>query len=175
MESTTYKTSQPDSDKRISNGPKKSFIVTRMYERHHEISRRLLLGQKNVEIAEALNITAQSVSQVRNSPIVKEKLSLMAAARDVGAIDLAREIADLAPIALSRIKDALESGKVLGKELSADGILRESNKLLDRELGRPTQTINTRNLHAHLTMDDISKIKAKALELSGALPNAQGV
>jgi hypothetical protein len=158
-------------DRRRSSLPegKKSFVVGEMYDRHHEIARRLLLGQKNTEIAEALNITAQSVSQVKNSPVVQDKLTLMKAARDCGAIDLAMEIASIAPIALGKIREAIELGSVNGQELSADSILKQSNTILDRHIGKPTQTINAHTTHTHLSLEDIERIKARAQSLSGAV------
>lgn len=154
---------------RVKSGRgKNSYIVAQMWENHHEIARRLLLGQKNTEVAEAMGCSAQIVSDVRNSPVVKDKLALMGAARDAGTVDLAREIADLAPIALQRIREALETGLVLDKEVSAAGILKEANGLLDRDQGRAVQRIDTRNLHGHFTMEDIERIKEKAKELAGA-------
>ena len=55
---------------------------------------------------------------------------------------------------------------VNGKEVSATGILKEANGILDREMGRPTQRVETRNLHGHLTMEDIERIKNRAKELA---------
>jgi len=153
---------------RVRGEGKNSFVIAQMWENHHEIARRLLLGQKNVEVAAALNCSAQIVSDVKNSPVVKEKLALMRAARDAGTINLAREIADLAPIALQRIKEAIETGVVLDKEVSAAGILKEANGLLDRDQGRAVQRVDTRNLHGHFTMEDIERIKEKAKELAGS-------
>ena len=138
-----------------------------MWENHHEMARMILLGHTNIDIGTALNVTPQQVSNVRNSPVVKDKLTIMKAARDVGAIDLSREISTLAPIALQTVREALETGKVNGKEVSAIGILKEANGILDREMGKPTQRVETRNLHGHLTMEDIERIKNKARELAG--------
>ena len=149
------------------NGKKKGWQVAEMWDSHHEMARRILLGQNNGTISEALGCTAQQVSNVRNSPVVKEKLEIMRVARDAGCIDLAKEITSLAPIALQRVREALETGKVLDKEVSAGQLLRESNNLLDREIGRPVQRVDSRNLHGHFTLEDIEKIKVRAKELSG--------
>ena len=153
-------------DARRKGDKKKGWQVAEMWDKHHEIARRILLGETNVAIAESLGCTSQQISNVRNSPVVKDKLTVMSAARDAGTIELAREIQDLAPIAILRVREALEQGTVLGKEVSASGILKEANTLIDREIGKPTQTINTRNLHGHFTMDDIEAIKAKAQQLA---------
>jgi hypothetical protein len=148
------------------DGTKRGYQVAEMYDKHHEIARRLLLGQKGVDIAKALGCTEVSVSQVKNSPVVQEKLTIMRAARDCGAIDLAQEIAKMAPIALGRIKEALDTGKVLGKECSAAEILKQGNHLLDREIGKAVQKVETKNLHGHFSMEDIKKIKDRAKELA---------
>ncbi|HUW44853.1 MAG TPA: hypothetical protein VMW50_03565 [Dehalococcoidia bacterium] len=146
---------------------KKGWQVAEMWDRHHEIARRIILGQNNQEIGEALNVTAQQVSNVRNSPVVQDKITIMRAARDAGTIDLAKDIADLAPIALQRVREALETGQVLGRELSGSSIMKEANNLMDREIGKPTQRIDTRNVHGHFTLDDIERIKERARELAG--------
>ena len=152
--------------RKSTDGKKRGWQVAEMWDKHHEIARRILLGETNVSIAAALECSEQQISNVRNSPVVKDKLTIMRAARDAGTIDLAKEIQDLAPIALARIREALEEGKALGRELSGASILKEANGVLDREIGKPTQTINTRNIHGHFTVEDLDRIKARAKELA---------
>jgi hypothetical protein len=151
-----------------SEGKKKGWQVAEMWDMHHEIARRVVLGQNNQEISEALGVCAQQISNVRNSPVVKDKITVMRAARDAGTIELAKEIADLAPLAIQRVREAIESGTVLGKEVSAVGILKEANGLIDREIGKPTQRIDSRNVHGHFTLEDIERIKERAKELAMA-------
>lgn len=155
----------PDKRKK-RDGTKRGYQVAEMYDKHHEIARRLLLGQKGVDIAKALGCTDVSVSQVKNSPVVQEKLTIMRAARDCGAIDLAQEIAKMAPIALGRIKEAIETGAILGKECSAAEISKQSNAILDRHMGKATLKVETKSIHGHFSMDDIQKIKDRAKELA---------
>ena len=157
-------------DKRKNGNKKGSYIVSSMHERHHEIARMLLLGMQNVEIAKQLNCTEQSVSQVRNSPVVQDKLEIMKAARDVGAVDISKQILDMAPVALERIKESLETGKILGKEASASEIAKQANNIIDRVEGKPTQRVDMRGQHVHFSLEDIDKIKERAKKLSGAVP-----
>ena len=70
-------------DGRRKNGPKVGWQVATMWESHHEIARMILLGHSNVEVAASLGITKEQVSNVRNSPVVQENLTIMKAARDV--------------------------------------------------------------------------------------------
>ena len=90
----------------------------------------------------------------------------MQTARDVGSINLAKEIADLAPIALGRVKEALETGTVLGKEVSAAQILKEANNVLDRDQGKAVQRVDARHLNTTLSMEDIERIKERAASLA---------
>lgn len=147
---------------------RKGFVYAEMMENHHEIARRILLGETNVKIARDLGISEVTISNVKNSPVVKEKLAVMRAARDAGTINLANEIIELAPIALDRIKEVLETGKTLERNASAASILKEANNIIDRVQGKPTQTIHTKNMHAHFNADDINDIKERARELAAA-------
>ena len=45
--------------------PKKGFRVSRIWELHDEIKRRILLGQKNTIIAEELKCSTATISNVR--------------------------------------------------------------------------------------------------------------
>jgi hypothetical protein len=155
--------------KREKDAKPKGWQVAEMWDKHHEIARRLVLGiESNTEIAKALGVTAQQVSNVKNSPVVQDKVVVMRAARDATTIDLSKDILEMAPIAIARMREALEDGTVKGKELSAEGILKQANNIIDREVGKPTLRVDTRNVHGHFTMDDIDRIKAKARELSGS-------
>jgi len=152
--------------RRRVDGKKLGYQISEMWDQHHEIARRLVLGESNKDVAEALGCSAQMVSNVKNSPVVQDKLSILRAARDAGTIDLAREIQDLAPIALKRIKEVLETGQVMGKEASAAVILKEANALMDREMGKAVQRVDTRGIHAHFGPEDIERIKNRAMELA---------
>jgi hypothetical protein len=153
--------------RRSPDGKRKGWQIAEMWDQHHEIARRLVLGQSNVEIAEALGVTRETVSNVKNSPVVQDKLALLRAARDCDSIDLGKEIAEMAPMALKRIREAIETGTVLGKEVYAASILKEANSLLDREMGMAIQRIDSRNLNATIGPDDLEDIKRRAAELLG--------
>lgn len=155
-------------DQRKNPDKPRGFQIAEMWDSHHEIARRIILGEKGCDIAKSMNITEATVSSVRNSPVVQDKMIVMRAARDAGTIELSKEIQDLAPLAILRMREAIEEGKVLGKELSASGIMKEANNLLDREMGKATQRVETKNAHAHFTLDDIERIKQKARDLAGS-------
>lgn len=152
--------------RRNPDGKRKGFQIAEMWDQHHEIARRIILGESNVDIAKAIGVTPQTVSNVKNSPVVQDKLAILRAARDAGTIDLAREIQELAPIAVARLREVLETGTVMGKEASAALILKEANAIMDREMGKAVQRVDTRNAHMHFGPEDLERIKQRALELS---------
>lgn len=162
-----YVDSSRKDDRRNGNSEKKKgWQVAEMWDKHHEIARLLTLGHTNIEVAEKLGITKQQVSNVKNSPVVQDRLTIMRAARDCDVIDLGKEIMKLAPIALLRIKEALTEGTTLGKEASASQILKEANGMLDRDMGKAIQRVDTRSTHMQLTVEDIERIQARAAELA---------
>ena len=162
-------TSSPDRAHHVSRISGQKNGATNIWDRHHEIARLILLGRTNKDIAETLGVTKEMVSMVRNSPVVKDKLACMQVARDAQAVDLAAEIANLAPVALQKLKEALEEGKVNGQQLNATAIVNVANSILDRDQGKPTQRVETRNLHGHFTLDDINRMKQKAAEMGAGV------
>lgn len=133
-----------------------------MTELHHEIARRVLVGQKNVDIAEALGCTPQTVSNVRNSPIVKHRLAQLQRARDGRAVDFAREIEARVPRAFEILDEALNDDT---GEVPLSMRLKEANLILDRK--EKLEGIGQQrafHLHAHLTADDIEALKRRAID-----------
>lgn len=153
--------------RRGDKGGKKGHQIAQMWDNHHEIARLIVLGLDNKDIAERLNCSSQTISNVRNSPVVQDKLAILHAVRDVATGDLAHEIAQMAPMALKRIKEVLETGTVHGQTASAAVIMKEANNLLDREMGKAIQRIDSRNVNTTLTSNDLDAIKQRASELRG--------
>ena len=161
----------------VDGAPRRVPGVGEMTELHHEICRHVLLGMKNVEIASKLGCTPQTVSNVRNSPIVKHRLRELSAVRDAVAVNFAAEVQARASRAFEILDEALmdETG-----EVPLMMRLKEANNILDRV--ERVEGIGQRNLHlhAHLTMDDIEELKRRALAAGVACGhvvdvNAEGV
>lgn len=147
-------------DRRKRPGRSRSWKVGQMWELHDEIARRILLGQKNTVIAEALGCTTSTVSNVRNSPVVQDKLAIMRGARDASTVDIARQIQEFAPTALQLLKDTIE-GKGDGQNASIALRVSQANKWLDRAGYVPVKKFE--GVTAHLTKEDIKEIRERAL------------
>jgi hypothetical protein len=98
------------------------------------------------------------VSYTLRSPIVKEQLKNMHAARDIDAVDIAQEIKALAPAAVKVLEELMESELPNIK-------LKSAQDILDRAGFAAVKTIQTANIHAHLTKEDIDDIKKRAKDI----------
>ncbi len=153
-----------EGDQRRTND-RRVFEVSEMSELHHEITRRLLLGQKQKEIAEQLGCHAQTVSNVKNSQVVQDKLAIMRGARDANSVDVAKEIQRIAPQALENLRKVIEDET---EEVPLSMKVKESNNMLDRAGYGARQKSEHRHLHGHFTAEDIDDIKKRALD-AGAM------
>ena len=146
----------------VDGAPRRVPGIGEMTELHHEICRMILLGMKNVDIAQKLNCTPQTVSNVRNSPIAKHRLRELSGVRDAVAVNFAAEVQQRAARAFEILDEVLmdETG-----EVPLMMRVKEANNILDRV--ERVEGIGQRNLHihAHLTADEIANLKQRALDI----------
>lgn len=84
--------------RRVEN--RKTYDIKSLWQRSHEILALAVRGMKQVEIAEILNISPQTVSNTLNSDLGEQKLSVMRKGRDEKAIETSEKIEDLTERAL---------------------------------------------------------------------------
>lgn len=137
----------------------RKYQIERMWEVHQEICRRVLLGQKNTEIAEDLNVTPQMVSYTRNSALVREKLDAMNAAADANTVDIAQRIKDLAPKALEVMSTLMDS-----EDTPSAVRIRTAMDLLDRAGHSAVKKIQT-DTTTHITVEQLENLKRRGREL----------
>jgi hypothetical protein len=150
----------PRTDRRFKPSEEKtSWSVTDMWDVHHQITRRIFLGQKNTQIANILGVTKEQVSSVRNSPIVQDKLKAMHATANDEVISIQKEIEELAPKALKVMREILENPDApLGVRFNA------AKDALDRSGNAAPQQVN--HLHGHFTANDLAIIKNRAKQIA---------
>ena len=151
-----------DKRRRIPGEPKKSFEATQMWDRYHEIARRVTLGQKNTEIANALGVTPEMVSYVRNSPLVQEKITELQVRADNETVDVSKRIKNLAPHAIKLLEDLIVSGKIENEKIPARIRLKHAESVLDRAGHAAPKEVRSLNLHGHYTSEELEEIKARA-------------
>jgi len=141
----------------------RTWKVNEIWEMHHEVIRLLLIGMKNVDIAKKIGITEVQVSNIKNSPVVQDRLSLMKAARDVKAVDISRDILEVAPKALELLKKVINGETIIDdKRPSVNAMIRTSESLLDRAGFGAVKKVATQNEHVYYTAEEIEALKARA-------------
>ena len=147
----------PRVDTRLLPQNGKTFRIGKLWEIHHEIARRLSLGEKNRDIANALGITEVMVSYTKNSKLVEDKVDILRASMDADTIDLGVRIKEFAPKALVLLEEIIE-----GKHDEASIALRAryADRHLDRAGLAPIKKIAVAT--GHLSRNDIEEIKRRA-------------
>lgn len=143
----------------------RKYQIEQVWEVHREIARRILLGEKNVDIAKSLKCSSAMVSYTRNSYLVKAEIARLAATRDGLSTDIAQDIQDLTPLALQTVTEVMTG--VLAEPAVK---LRAGFGILDRGGFSPVK--KQLNVNGTLTRKDIEDIKKDAREngfISGVL------
>lgn len=92
-------------DKRYSGN--QTYNRRQLSSRDLEIARQIALGAKNGDVAETLGITPQTVSNVRNLPEVREIIEIIQGKRDERAVDISRQMMEMAPEALKLLNQVI--------------------------------------------------------------------
>ena len=142
------------------DGIRKVHTIVEMSGRHHEIARRLVLGQKNTDIARELGVTPMMVSNVRNAPVVKEQMSYLSAKRDQITVRISEQIAETLPRCVKYLTDSIDDPEVNSTVNS-----RNAFGLLAAGGYGPTKNVNVRSVHQVLTAADIADIRNEAAQI----------
>ena len=141
----------------------RKYEIQNIWDTHREIMRMLVIGMHQVDIARELGITPQTVSNVANSAICKRQMMLMRDARDLDAVDVAKRIQEIAPVALQTLENLLCEGNESTQ-------FKVATDILDRAGHSAVRTLRTESLSVHLTKDDIEEIKSRAQEMGLCVP-----
>ena len=142
------------------DGIRKVHTVVAMNSQHHEIARRLVLGQRNCDIAKDMGITPMMVSNVRNAPVVKEQMSFLSAKKDQITMRISEQIAEALPKCVKFLTETIDDPNV-------DNPLKSKNAfgLLAAGGYGPTKNVNIKGVHQILTAADIAEIRNEAEQI----------
>ncbi len=130
-------------------------MLKKLWGRHREVARLHVLGFKNLEISELLGITTATVVNNLNSGLVKEELARLSALRDKGAIDIAKDIDEMLPLALDTMRNIMANGSKDGDKL------KSAIRVLDMGGHSPVRKILA--AHAVFDKEDLAEIKRRAM------------
>lgn len=138
----------------------RTYRVSDMTDKHHEIARMLLLGMSDADVAKQAGISTGYVSTVRRSPVVMEQLTILRAARDRECVDVAIQIQEALPKCIEFLTET-----ITGADVSA--VLKSKNAFGLLSLGGfgPSKNISVKGVHAVLTAEDIAEIKDRGISL----------
>lgn len=141
----------------------RKYTIQALHNQHHEMLLRSAIGQSNKEIAEALGITSQTVSNTINSPIARQKLAELREKMYEETADIATRIQEFAPKALDLLEEIID-----GKHADATVALRA--KYASLHLGRAGFGEVKKNINVSTTLnkEEISAIKDRAIEAAKA-------
>jgi hypothetical protein len=143
------------------------FVIQRHYEakqlwdHHNEMIRRSILGQSNIEIAAAMGMTPQQVSNVLNSTLAREKAAALGAEADERVVDIAERIRAFTPRALTVLEEIIEGkGEFEGASAALRG--KHAEQYVARGGYGAIQKVHSMSLHA--TREDIESFKQRQRE-----------
>lgn len=137
--------------------PRRKYDIKNIWERQGEMIRRTALGLSNKEVADEIGCSAQTVSNVRNSPLGRAKLAELTARLDEETLDIQKRIQQFAPQALEVLENIIEgryeeASLNLRAKVASDHLARAGHGTIQK-----SSSIST-----VLTADEISRIKARS-------------
>lgn len=162
----SFRPRNPLDRRRLAPGvARKAHTAKLLSDRHHEICRLALLGMKNVEIAKRCQCTPATVSSCLNSPIVRRRMTELHERRDDNTVSFTDEVKKR----IGRSFEILDEALAPNSDVPTEVRLKEANNLLNRaEKVLGIANGNAMHLHAHLSADDIMRLKERAASVGFA-------
>lgn len=136
--------------------------LTHLWERHREIMRRLIAGDRQVDIAKDMNMTQGRMSIICNSPAFKNELERKSLGADSNALDVQNRVTALSIDAMSVLEDVLQNGEDLPKKLQVE----VAKDIMDRAGHGAVK--KTATLNATLTAEDLEEMRSRSAKVISA-------
>ena len=148
-------------DKRFKekrDGPPK---VKQLWDRQNQILQLVSRGFSNVEIANAVGVTPQNVSDIKNSELGRSKLEILRALNGVDHASIQQRLNETTPFAIGLMEDI-----ILGIGDGSGASLAMRAKYADKHLERVGLGAIKKQVTAtgNLTRERIERIKERASE-----------
>lgn len=137
-----------------------------MTERHREMARRLVLGERQCDVARSCGISQQRLSDIVRSPVFMGYMQELSAMREQRTGDLLQDVSQGASTGLDLLLRILTEGTEENRAASISTRVNVARDLLDREGSAPRvgkRQSMQRNVGIHLTAEDIEGLKRRAL------------
>jgi DNA-binding MarR family transcriptional regulator len=140
----------------VSQGKPRKYEVKNLYDKHHQVLRLTALGtMSQKDIARAVNLTPQMVSNIVNSTLGQDLLKTIRGTLDKQVIDISQAVKDLTPKAIETIGDLMDSDNEKIR-------LAAAMDILDRGGYAAPKNLNVSHTHK-LSQADIEGIKSRCV------------
>ena len=143
--------------------------ITYLWERHREIIRRLVAGDKQVDIARDMEMTQGRLSIICNSPACQNLLKRISAGADEVAKDVQTRIQELSNDAITILETAILNGKNEGLSFKAQTDIAKD--VLDRAGHGSVKKIQS--VDVVLTGSDIEEMRLRSRQNREKVINAE--
>lgn len=154
------------------------YNITEIHDHYREIARMRAAGLSISQIASRMGKTPVMVGYVVNNPLMRQEIERLQAGRDISAMDIGKQIDELAPKALAYVNEVLdgiqidpETGDAITDPNSGNPILhaaetryKAAKDLLGMAGHGPVQRIKATVSHGIFTPEDIARFKQRAAE-----------
>lgn len=149
------------------NGQRRTYEVQQLWQRHHVMKRLMAFGLSNRQVAAIMDCTPQTVSNIRNTPLMLAELAAINKQADASVIEAMQRDAPKSWQLLQDIRDGRieEAGIKLRAQVAM-------NHLASVGLGRVTK-VQGQLVHGHITPADIEAIKERSRQ-AGIIATAGG-
>lgn len=149
-------------NRRVSRDQKTTYNIKQLWQRNHEIVNLAAKGYKNVEIAEILNISPQTVSNTLNSELGQYKLSELRKLRDDEAKKTVEKIRVLTDKALKLYHEVFDDED--GEYSKRDKLRVADTVLLELSGYRAPTKIQSHSVLTTLSPEELESFKKRGLQ-----------
>lgn len=149
--------------------------LKQLNSKHHEILRLKALGLKTTEVSELTGMGKQQVSNVLNSPIGQQQLSLIQGGRTEKTLDILDKIQEILPTALDVMKNTLNGGTLENTFNMRKLQVETAQTLMEMGGCGPIKRTDNRNVSTHLTGEDMKGLIADIKQNHGFVDDATEV
>lgn len=93
---------------RVPTGKIPAQPLTFMWERHREIMRRLVAGERQIDVCRSIGMSQTRMSIITNSPMFQAHMAELSASANKNAADIQGRITRLAPDSMSILESAIQ-------------------------------------------------------------------
>lgn len=123
--------------------------------------RRLIAGERPIEIARALSFTTSRLSIIMNSPAFKNELARLSRQADERATDISGRIKESSVKAMDLLERILDPQTAEAKDTHINQKIRVAQDMLNRAGHSPILRAQVQHAHAVITADDIIKLRQR--------------